>query len=213
MRARERAARSPAPQRRHDAPRPAFEPAAREAAASRGRGPAARRGARHLVRGHRWARHADRSDRRRRRASVPAPGAVRRASAPGPEGHPAVRPARLRQDPDREGGRQQPRQEGRRDDGGGQGSLLLHQHQGPRAAQQVRRRDRTPDPARVPAGSREERGGLARHRVLRRDGLDVPHPRLGHQLRHGVDDRAAAARRDRRCRGAPQRDRDRRDEP
>ena len=31
-----------------------------------------------------------------------------------------------------------------------EGAQLLHQHQGPRAAQQVRRRDRAPDPPRVP---------------------------------------------------------------
>ena len=93
------------------------------------------------------------------------------------------------------------------------GPQLLPQHQGPRAAQQVRRRDRAADPARLPAGSGEERGGLAGHRVLRRDGLDVPHPRHGHQLRHGVDDRAAAARRDRRRRDAEERHRDRRVEP
>ena len=37
--------------------------------------------------------------------------------------------------------------------GTGQGPQLLHQHQGPRAAQQVRRRDRAPDPPRVPAGA------------------------------------------------------------
>ena len=67
---------------------------------------------------------------------------------------------------------------------------LLPQHQGPRAAQQVRRRDRAPDPARLPAGPGEVGGGRARHRLLRRDGLAVPHPRHRHQLRHGVDDRA-----------------------
>ena len=54
-----------------------------------------------------------------------------------------------------------------------QGPQLLPQHQGPRAAQQVRRRDRAPDPPRVPAGAGEVRGGLAGHRLLRRDGLDV----------------------------------------
>ena len=59
----------------------------------------------------------------------------------------------------------------------------------------------------------KSRGGLAGHRLLRRDGLDVPHPRHGHQLRHGVDDRAAAAGRDRRRRDAEERDRDRRVEP
>ena len=35
------------------------------------------------------------------------------------------------------------------------GEVLLPQHQGPRAAQQVRRRDRAPHPAGVPAGPRE----------------------------------------------------------
>ena len=135
------------------------------------------------------------------------------STAAGAEGDPALRPARVRQDADRQGRRQQPGQEGRRHDRRREGPQLLHQHQGPRAAQQVRRRDRAPDPPRVPARPGEERGGLAGHRVLRRDGLDVPHPRLRHLLRHGVDDRAAAARRDRRRRGSAQRHRDRRDEP
>ena len=58
-----------------------------------------------------------------------------------------------------------------------------------------------------------ERRGPAGHRVLRRDGLDVPHPRHGHLLRRRVDDRAAAARRDRRRRDPEERDRDRRVEP
>ncbi|MEZ5255989.1 MAG: AAA family ATPase [Ilumatobacteraceae bacterium] len=39
--------------------------------------------------------------------------------------------------------------------------------------------------------TREERGGLAGHR-LRRDGLDVPHSRVGHLLGHGIHDRALA---------------------
>ena len=59
----------------------------------------------------------------------------------------------------------------------------------------------------------EVRGGLAGHRVLRRDGLDVPHPRHGHQLRRRVDDRPAAAGRDRRRRVAAQRHRHRRLQP
>ena len=54
----------------------------------------------------------DRADRRRGRAAVPPPRAVRRAPAAGTEGHPAVRPARVRQDADRQGGRQLARQEG-----------------------------------------------------------------------------------------------------
>ena len=60
---------------------------------------------------------------------------------------------------------------------GAGGAQLLPQHQGPRAAQQVRRRDRAAHPAGVPAGARQ---GLRRHagdRLLRRDGLAVPHPR------------------------------------
>ena len=65
----------------------------------------------------------------------------------------------------------------------------------------------------LPAGAREERRGLPGHRVLRRDGLAVPHARHRHLLRHRVDDRAAAARGDRRRRGAEERDRDRRVEP
>ena len=58
--------------------------------------------------------------------------------------------------------------------------LVLPQHQGPGAAQQVRRRDRAPDPPDLPAGPGEVRRGRARHRVLRRDGLAVPHPRHRH---------------------------------
>ncbi len=96
---------------------------------------------------------------------------------PAPEGHPPLRPARVRQDAHRQGGGQQPRQEGRGGLRQRHGQVVLLQHQGPRAPQQVRRRDRAPDPARVPAGAGEERGGLAGHRLLRRDGLDVPHPR------------------------------------
>ena len=93
------------------------------------------------------------------------------------------------------------------------GQVVLLQHQGPRAPQQVRRRDRAPDPARVPAGAGEERGGLAGHRLLRRDGLDVPHPRHRHQLRHGEHDRAAAPRGDRRRRDAEERHHHRRLQP
>ena len=63
-------------------------------------------------------------------------------------------------------------------------------------------RDRAPDPPGLPAGPGKERGGRAGHRLLRRDGLAVPHPRHRHQLGHGVDDRAPAAGRDRRRRDA-----------
>ena len=54
---------------------------------------------------------------------------------------------------------------------------------------------------------------MARHRLLRRDGVAVPHPWQRHQLRHRVDDRAAVARRDRRRRDAQERHRDRRLQP
>ena len=72
----------------------ALEPAAREAAPARGRGPAAGGGARHLLQRHRRPRRPDRADRRRRRAAVPAPRPVRRAPPAGAQGHPALRPAR-----------------------------------------------------------------------------------------------------------------------
>ena len=122
-------------------------------------------------------------------------------------------PPGLRQDAHRQGGRELAREARRREDRQHVGPLVLPQHQGPRAPQQVRRRDRAPDPPDLPAGAREERRGLPRHRVLRRDGLAVPHAWHRHLVRHRVDDRAAAARRDRRCRVAEERDRDRRVEP
>ena len=108
---------------------------------------------------HRRPRRADRADRRRRRAAVPPPGAVRRAQAAGPQGHPALRPAGLRQDPHRQGRGQQPGQEGGRPLGRRQRQELLPQHQGPRAAQQVRGRDRAPDPPGVPAGPEKSEEG------------------------------------------------------
>ncbi len=46
----------------------------------------------------------------------------------------------------------------------------------PGAAQQVRRGDGAPDPAGLPAGPGEERGGRTRHRVLRRNGLRCSAP-------------------------------------
>ena len=73
---------------------------------------------------------------------------------------------------------------------GAGGEVLLPQHQGPRAAQQVRRRDRAPHPPGLPAGPREGRDRHAGHRVLRRDGLALPHPRLGRLLRRREHDRA-----------------------
>ena len=58
----------------------------------------------------------DRADPRRGRAALPAPRAVQGAPAQAAEGRAALRPARLRQDADRQGGRQLAGQEGRRED-------------------------------------------------------------------------------------------------
>ena len=81
---------------------------------------------------------ADRPDPRRDRAPVPAPGALPGARAQATEGRAALRPAWLRQDADRQGGGELAGQEGRRQDRRG-GQVLLPQHQGSGAAQQVRR--------------------------------------------------------------------------
>ena len=70
---------------------------------------------------------------------------------------------------------------------------LLPEHQGPGAAEQVRRRDRAAHQAGVPAGPREGQRGHAGHRVLRRDGLDLPDPRVRRLQRRGEHDRAPAA--------------------
>ena len=78
----------------------------------RGRGARPRRGPRHRLLRHRWAVAADRADPRRRRAAVPARRPVPRVPAAAAEGHPAVRPARLRQDADRQGGGELAGQEG-----------------------------------------------------------------------------------------------------
>ena len=167
----------------------------------RGRGARPRRGPRHRLRRHRRPRRPDRADPRRGRAALPARRPVPRAPAAAAEGRAAVRPARLRQDAHRQGGGELAGQEGRGEGGGGRrrqrrsrgGQELLPQHQGPRAAQQVRRRDRAADPPGLPAGPREGLRGHAGHRVLRRDGLDLPHPRLRRLLRRGEHHRPAAA--------------------
>ena len=161
----------------------------------RGRGPGARRGARRQLQRHRRPDPADRADPRRRRAAVPAQGALPRVLAAAAEGRAAVRAARLRQDADRQGGRQLAGQE----DGRGprrrrpRGEVVLPQHQGSRAAEQVRRRDRAAHPADLPAGPGEGVRGHPGDRVLRRDGLDLPHPRHRRQLRRRDHRRAAAA--------------------
>ena len=160
----------------------------------------------------RRAGRPDRADPRRRRAAVPPPRAVQGARAQAAEGRAALRPSRLRQDADRQGGRQLAGQEGRGEDRPG-GEVLLPQHQGPRAAQQVRRRDRAAHPAGLPAGPREGQRRHAGHRVLRRDGLAVPHPRLRRLLRRREHHRPAAAERDRRRRAARERPGHRRLQP
>ena len=96
---------------------------------------------------------------------------------------------------------------------GAGGQVLLPQHQGPRAAQQVRRRDRAAHPAGLPAGAGEGERRHAGHRVLRRDGLAVPHPRLRRLLRRREHHRPAAAERDRRRRAARERPGHRRLQP
>ena len=113
---------------------------------------------------------------------------------PAAEGHPALRPARLRQDADRQGGRQLAGQEGRRAARATRsdqsyflnikGPELLNKYVGEteRHIRLIFQRAR----------EKAERGH-AGHRVLRRDGLAVPHPRLGRLLRRRDHDRAAAA--------------------
>ena len=201
--------RGQAPRRRHHPDGVPYRPADREAGPSRGRGARPRGGARRHLRGRGWARRPDRGHHRRGRAPVPVPGALRRAQAARAQGDPALRPTRVRQDADRQGGGQLAGQEGGRGHRQQQRPELLPQHQGARAPQQVRGGDGTPDPTRLPAGPGEVGRRCAGHRLLRRDGFAVPDPGHRHQLGHGVDHRAAAAGRDRR-RGDPQgRDRDR----
>ena len=141
----ERVVRLAQPLREHDAARRRLAAARRqvrlrlrEGAQVRGRGARPRRGARHRLPLDRRPLRPDRADPRRRRAALPAPRAVQGLPAQAAEGRAALRPARLRQDADRQGRRQLAGQEGRREDRPG-GALLLPEHQGPRAAQQVRR--------------------------------------------------------------------------
>ena len=99
--------------------------------------------------------------------------------------------------------------QGGRDDRPAAGQVLLPQHQGPGAAQQVRRRDRAAHPADLPAGPREGQRRHTGRRLLRRDGVALPDPRLGRELRRRDHDRAPAAQRDRRRRAAGERHRHR----
>ena len=108
------AARRPAARRRQRAVRPAFGRGHRAAAQGRGRRARPRGDPRRQLRGHRRARGPDRFDPRRRGAAVPLRGAVRRTRAGGAQGRAALRPSRVRQDADRQGGREVPGREGRR---------------------------------------------------------------------------------------------------
>ena len=183
--------------------------------ARRGRGPGARRGAGHRLQGHRRPRPADRGDPRRRRAALPAPRAVPRARAQAAQGCAPVRPARMRQDAHRQGRRALARGHGsgRARRGHRRHQELLPERQGPGAAQQVRRRDRAAHPPDLRPGPREGVAGAPGRRLLRRDGVAVPHPWDRRLQRRRDDDRAAAAQRDRRRRAARERHRHRRLEP
>ena len=145
---------------------------------------------------HRRARRPDRADPRRRRAAVPARRTCSREhELAAAEGHPALRPARLRQDADRQGGRQLAGQEGRRAHRRERGPHRYFLNiKGPELLNKyVGETERHIRLVFQRAREKAERGH-AGHRLLRRDGLAVPHPRLGHLLRRRDHDRAAAAR-------------------
>ena len=121
----------------------------------------------------------DRADPRRRRAALPAPRPVQRAPAQAAEGRPALRPARLRQDAHRQGGRRVAGHEGRRARTGKpigksyflniKGPELLNKYVG-----ETERHIRL-----IFQRAREKASdGTPGRRLLRRDGLAVPHPRV-----------------------------------
>ena len=87
----------------------------------RGRGAHPRGSAGHRLPRDRRPGRPDRADPGRRRAALPARRPVQGAPAQAAEGRPAVRPARLRQDADRQGGGELAGQEGRGQDGTGRG--------------------------------------------------------------------------------------------
>ena len=163
---------------------------------------------------HRRPGRADRADPRRRRAAVPARGAVPRAPAAAAEGRAALRPARLRQDADRQGGRQLAGQEGRRGDRQGRGPVVTSStSRAPSCSTSTSARPSGTSGWSSSGPGRRPVRGHAGHRVLRRDGLAVPHPRLRRLLRRREHDRAAAAVGDRRRRGPGERHRHRRLQP
>ena len=111
----------------------------------RGRGAHPRGSPRHHLRPDRRARPADRADQGRDRAALPARRPVQGAPAAAAEGRAALRPARLRQDADRQGGRELAGQAGgQADRGAGQPG-------------QRRRQDRARRPRRARASSSTSR--------------------------------------------------------
>ena len=214
--ARDQALAADAPREAEGGRQPAREPAhrlrRREAAEVDGRPGRARGSSRRHLRGHRRdsaTRSRCCATRSSCRICTPSVQAVQPVAA---EGHPALRPAGLRQDHDRQGGGEQPRA-AHPGDARRRSEELLPEREGPRAPEQVRRRDRAQDPRGVQERAREGGGGRAGRHLLRRDGLAVPHARLGHLVGHGGDGRRAVPVRDRRRRVTAQRDRDRRLEP
>ncbi len=208
-----RPARAEAPGRRRPLDRFPHRLRPGEDPALRGGEPRPRGSAGHHLPGHRRPGPADRTDPRRRGTAVPAPGPVPRARPQGAQGHPALRPAGLRQDADRQGRGQLAGRPGRRTHRQDGHEELLPEHQGPGTAGQVRRRDRTPHPADLRPRPGEGLRGQPRGGVLRRNGFAVPHPRHRHLLRRRNHHRPAAPQRDRRRGAAGQRDRDRRLQP
>ena len=174
----------------------------------------ARGGARHLLRRHRRPRRPDRTDHRRRRAAVPLPRLFAEHRLPAPKGvllygppgcgKTLIAKAVANTLAEKVASKTGDEIKGRSYFINIKGPELLNKYVG-ETERQIRS---------IFQRAREKgEKGLAGHRLLRRDGLDVPHPRFGDLLRHGVHDRAAAPRRDRRRRGAAERDRDRRLEP
>ena len=156
----------------------------------------------------------DRADRRRGRAAVPAPRAVRRAPAAGAEGHPALRPARAAAR--RSSPRRSPTRLAKKVAeviGGDKGRSYFLNIKGPELLNKyVGETERQIRLVFQRAREKSEEGWPV---IVFFDEMDSMFRTrgIGHQLRHGVDDRAAAARRDRRRRDAEERHRDRRVEP
>ena len=163
---------------------------------------------------HRRPGRPDRADPRRRRAAVPAPRPVPRARAEGAEGRPAVRPAGLRQDADRQG-RRRTRWPSRSREGPGKperksfflnikGPELLNKYVG-----------ETERHIRLIFARAREKASEGTPVVVFFDEMDSLFRTRGTGVSSDVenDDRPAAAQRDRRRRAARERHRDRRVQP